>query len=366
MGLRTPLFSEHTRLGARMISFGGWDMPLHYGSQIEEHHAVRRAAGLFDVSHMRAIDIAGPDAQSYLRILLANDVAKLTHPGKALYSCMLNPAGGVIDDLIVYNRGAQGYRAVVNAATTAKDLAWMQAQTAGRAVSIQARDDLAMLAVQGPEARARAHPLLPARLRDAAAALGSFQAVEDDTEAGWFVGRTGYTGEDGYEILLPAVHASVLWRGLLEAQVQPCGLGARDTLRLEAGLNLYGQDMDEEVGPLDAGLGWTLAWEPEERSFIGREALRARRDDPARHDFVGLLLTERGVLRAHQRVLIAGEPVGEVTSGGFSPTLERSIGLARVRPGTPATCSVEIRGKAVAARIVAPPFVRHGQVRIDQ
>jgi aminomethyltransferase len=369
MGLRTPLYSEHERLGARIVSFGGWDMPLHYGSQIEEHHAVRRSAGMFDVSHMRPVDIEGPDASAFLRHLLANDAAKLTLPGKALYSCMLNPRGGVVDDLILYFRGPGRYRAVVNAATADKDIAWMTAHAGERKVRIEPRPDLAMIAVQGPEARSKAEALLPAALRESAMRIGPFFAAEnasaDEPGSGhWFVARTGYTGEDGFEIMLPGEDAAGLWQGLIAADVEPCGLGARDTLRLEAGMNLYGQDMDESVGPLDSGLEWTVAWEPGERDFVGREALAERRNDPERRDFVGLLLTGRGVLRSHQTVLVDGEAVGEVTSGGFSPTLERSIGFARVAPNLGADCAVEIRGKAVPARIVKPPFVRQGRIRV--
>jgi aminomethyltransferase len=363
MGLRTPLFSEHERLGARIVPFGGWDMPLHYGSQIEEHHAVRRAAGMFDVSHMRPVDIEGPDALAFLRSLLANDAAKLTAPGKALYSCMLNPRGGVVDDLILYFRGPGRYRAVVNAATADKDITWMSAQSEGRDVRIEPRADLAMIAVQGPEARGRTEALLPAGLRESAMQVGPFFAAENASENGkWFVGRTGYTGEDGFEIMLPSEDAVELWQGLVASGVRPCGLGARDTLRLEAGMNLYGQDMDEAVGPLDSGLGWTVAWQPEERDFVGRQALAERRDHPDRRDFVGLLLTGRGVLRSHQSVLANDQVIGEVTSGGFSPTLERSIGFARIAPHTAAECAVEIRGKALSARIVKPPFVRNGRV----
>jgi aminomethyltransferase len=362
MGSRTPLFAEHERLGAKIVPFGGWDMPLHYGSQIEEHHAVRRAAGMFDVSHMQPVDIAGADAAAYLRRLLANDVARLTTPGKALYSCMLNDHGGVVDDLICYYRGPDSYRPVVNAATADKDLDWMRRHAVGSHVGIERRDDLAMIAVQGPDARRLAEPLLPAPLRAPAMALRPFFSAE---HGDWFVGRTGYTGEDGFEIMLPAAEAPALWRGLLDEGVVPCGLGARDTLRLEAGMNLYGQDMDEETGPLQSGLGWTVAWEPAERDFIGRAALTTRRDDPALKRFVGLLLTGRGVLRGHQTVLVDGEPAGEVTSGGFSPTLQRSIALARVRPDIGTECAVEIRGKAVPARVVRPPFVRNGQPRID-
>jgi aminomethyltransferase len=362
MGKRTPLYHEHERLGARLVPFGGWDMPLHYGSQIEEHLAVRRTAGVFDVSHMQPVDIQGPGAQAYLRRLLANDVARLKDTGKALYSCMLNQAGGTVDDLIVYALGPGRYRAVVNAATADKDLDWMAAHSAGFAVELARRDDLAMLAVQGPGARSLVAPLLPGGLGAAAMAQRPFFAAEDGD---WLVGRTGYTGEDGFEVMLPTGEAPGLWQGLIAAGVVPCGLGARDTLRLEAGMNLYGQDMDDGIGPLECGLGWTVAWEPAGRDFVGRQALEAMRDNPARRDFVGLLLEGRGVLRSHQAVLADGKPWGETSSGGYSPTLERSIAFARVAAGFPRnrgeTCEVEIRGKPVPARVVQNAFVRHGQ-----
>ena len=362
MGLRTPLYGEHERVGARMVSFGGWDMPLHYGSQLEEHHAVRRDAGMFDVSHMRVIDLRGSGARDFLRRLLANDVAKLPAPGKALYSCMLNETGGVIDDLIVYWREPDSYRAVVNAATAQRDLDWMRAQAGGFEVSVAPRADLAMIAVQGPRARERAAGLLPAPLRGPAGALKPFACRE---HGDWFVARTGYTGEDGWEILLPADLAPALWRGLAEAGVAACGLGARDTLRLEAGMSLYGQDMDEGVTPLESGLGWTLAWEPADRDFVGRAALEAQRGAGGLRRFVGLLLQGRGVLRGHQRVMSGETVAGEVTSGGFAPTLGRSIALARVSPDIGATCAVEIRGKTVPAKVVEPPFVRKGRVCIE-
>jgi aminomethyltransferase len=364
MGARTPLFDAHVALGAKIVPFGGWDMPLHYGSQLDEHHAVRRGAGVFDVSHMQPVDVGGPAAKPYLQYLLANDVNKLQSPGRALYSCMLNDNAGVVDDLICYFLEPGRYRPVVNAATADKDLAWMQEKATGFDVSITRRDDLAMLAVQGPTARSLAEPLLPASLRNAAMALKPFHAAEGE---GWLIGRTGYTGEDGFEIILPAADVAALWQGLLDAGVKPCGLGARDTLRLEAGMNLYGQDMDDATDPLAAGLGWTVAWQPAERSFVGRKALEARREAPDLPRFVGLLLQGRGVLRAHQQVSLNGEPVGEITSGGFSPTLERSIALARVSPAAAdaGEVAVDVRGKPQPARIVKPPFVRNGQPKID-
>ncbi|WPL18710.1 Aminomethyltransferase [Thiorhodovibrio winogradskyi] len=363
MAHRTPLFAAHQAAGARMVPFGGWDMPLHYGSQIEEHHAVRRAAGVFDVSHMRALDISGTHASDFLRYLLANDIARIKDPGGALYSCMLNPSGGVIDDLILYRRSADSYRLVLNAATTDSDLDWINAQAEPFAPVISRRDDLAMLAVQGPEARAKALPLLSADLRSALEQLKPFHACERDE---CFVARTGYTGEDGLEIILPNEQVIDLWQRLLNAGIRPCGLGARDTLRLEAGMHLSGQDMGPEVSPLTSGLGWTIAWEPSERDFIGRAALEKQRHAPLAERFVGLLLLERGVLRHGQPIVVNDQGAGVITSGGFSPTLERSIGLARITAEVTDACQVEIRGKRLAARLVKPPFVRHGEIKIPR
>lgn len=358
MGQRTPLYDLHVALGAKLVDFGGWDMPLHYGSQVEEHHQVRQDCGVFDVSHMTVVDVAGAEAQAFLRRLLANDVARLEAPGKALYSAMLNEAGGIIDDLIVY-RSAAGYRLVVNAATHDKDLAWMRAQSEGFAVELHERDDLAMLAVQGPHALERCAELVtPPR----ASLIRTLQPFHGQAEGDWFIARTGYTGEDGLEILLPADEAPGLLNDLVGAGIAPVGLGARDTLRLEAGLNLYGQDMDETVTPQAANLGWTVAWEPAERDFIGRAALEAQRAaGGAETKLVGLVLEERGVLRAHQTVRVEGLGDGEITSGSFSPTLGKSIALARVPAGTGERAEVEIRGKWYPVRVVKPAFVRHGK-----
>ena len=358
MGRQTVLYDAHKAAGARIVDFGGWDMPLHYGSQIEEHHAVRREAGVFDVSHMRVVDVTGAVAQGALRYGLANDVAKLKEPGRALYSCMLRPDGGILDDLIVYYRGPEQYRLVVNASTADKDVAWLAEQlpAGGFDVDIAPRVDLAMLAVQGPAARDRVAHLLSDG--GAVLALRPFSGCDVD---GMFVARTGYTGEDGVEMVLPRERAPELWTGLLASGVTPCGLGARDTLRLEAGMNLYGADMDETVSPLECGLGWTVAFG--ERDFLGCEALqRLRKRGPDRKQ-VGLILEGRGVLRGGQRVLTgAGE--GQVTSGTFSPTMKRAIGLARVPVGTRERCEVEIRDKVLDARCVAPPFVRNGHVQV--
>jgi glycine cleavage system T protein (aminomethyltransferase) len=353
MGLKTVLYDTHVLQGAKIVDFGGWEMPLHYGSQIEEHHKVRRDAGMFDVSHMGVIDLTGDRVGEFLKRLLANDVGRLKTPGKALYSCMLLPEGGVIDDLIVYFLTHNWFRLVVNAGTRDKDLAWIRRHAQVHGVTVQERADLAMIAVQGPNARQKTLPLLAPAQRIAAGELAPFVGAAFDS---WFIARTGYTGEDGFEIMLPAADAAKTWNALRAQGVAPAGLGARDTLRLEAGMNLYGNDMDENHHPLESGLAWTVAFEPADRDFLGRRALEDLRNGGGRK-LVGLLLEERGVLRSHQRVV----PDGEVTSGTFSPTLNRSIALARV-PGTAAgSVQVEIRGKLHAASIVKPPFVRHGK-----
>lgn len=361
MGLRTPLFEQHEADGARIVDFAGWDMPIQYASQIEEHHVVRRAAGMFDVSHMGVVDLEGGQVTAFLRHLLANDVARLKSDGRALYSCLLDESGGVLDDLIVYRLNEGWYRTIVNAATCDKDLAWIRQHAAAFGVTVTLRDDLAMIAVQGPEARSLAGGCLPAALREAAGALRPFAAA---LHGDWFVGRTGYTGEDGYEIVLPAGEAAGFWSALREAGVAPCGLGARDTLRLEAGLNLYGQDMDEGTTPLDCGLDWTVATEPADRRFIGREALERQLERGLEWQFIGVVLEGRGVLRAHQTIS-DGTHDGELTSGSFSPTLGRAIGLARVPAGFGEPATVSIRGRDLPVRLVKPPFVRQGKAQIE-
>lgn len=356
MSLSTPLNAAHRRHGARMVDFGGWDMPIHYGSQIDEHHAVRRDAGMFDVSHMTVVDLRGERTREFLRRLLANDVDKLKKPGKALYTCMLNADGGVIDDLIVYYVEPTWFRLIVNAATRVKDLEWIRGQAGSYAVAVDERPELAMIAVQGPNARARVASLLGPQAAAQADALTRFAAVEAEN---LFIARTGYTGEDGYEIVVPGDAADTLWERLSEAGVRPCGLGARDTLRLEAGMNLYGQDMDETTSPLESGLAWTVAMQGE-RDFIGRLALQAQIDAGVPRRLIGLVLDDKGVLRHGQRVLTeAGS--GEITSGTFSPTLGKAIALARVPSGDTHAVRVDIRGREVPVRMVDPPFVRGGQ-----
>jgi aminomethyltransferase len=362
MGRRTPLYNLHTELGARIVDFGGWDMPVQYSSQIGEHHAVRRAAGVFDVSHMCVVELRGDKVRPFLQRLLANDVGKLHEPGKALYSCMLNEGGGVIDDLIVYYMTPTWFRMVVNAGTRDKDLVWIREHAAVFNVQVTERTDLAMLAIQGPEARAKFVKLLsPEGVRNALA-LEVFVGREID---GMFIARTGYTGEDGFEVMLPASDVVRVWKELNAMGVASCGLGARDTLRLEAGMNLYGNDMDESKHPLESGLAWTVSFEPATRDFVGRRVLDAIRASGSPRKMVGLLLEDRGVLRSHQKVLVSGVGEGEITSGTFSPTLERSIALARVPAGAGHRVQVDIRGKLLDARVVKPPFVRFGKPLIQ-
>lgn len=348
---RTPLHAAHESAGGKMVDFAGWHMPLHYGSQIAEHHAVRQRAGMFDVSHMTVIDVTGDGALGLLQRVMANDVGKLAAPGKALYGALLNEAGGIIDDLIVYRR-TEGYRAVVNASTRDKVLAWLARQNPGDA-QVSERD-LAMIAVQGPRG------IECFETASGWQGCADIEAFGFQEEGETMVARTGYTGEDGVEVVLPGADAVALWEGLRSAGVEPAGLGARDTLRLEAGLNLYGQDMDETTSPLVSNLAWTVAWKPDSRDFIGRRALEAERAAGPATRLTGLVLEERGVVRHGQRVVTeAGE--GVVTSGIFSPTLGYSIALARLPRAARGEAQVDLRGKLKPVRLVKPPFVRHGE-----
>ena len=383
---QTPLNAAHRAKGAKMVDFGGWDMPVNYGSQIDEHHQVRRDCGMFDVCHMRVVDMKGEGVRAFLCYLLANNADKLTLPGKALYSAMLRPDGGVIDDLIIYFMSEQWFRIVVNAGTADKDIAWMKLQAAQHApqLTVTSRDDLAMVAVQGPNARSKVWQVLP-EVRAQTEHLVAFQAADITTVATWvnpatgkifesdltkdliysggvFIARTGYTGEDGFEIMLSKAKVEEFWHALNKAGVPPIGIGARDTLRLEAGMNLYGQDMYESINPLEAGMAWTVDLKSE-RAFIGKAALLA---NPPQRKLVGLVLLDRGVLRSHQKVQTAhGE--GEITSGTFSPTLEKSIALARVPNGVELgdTVQVAIRDKMLNAKVVKYPFARNGKAVVS-
>lgn len=351
---RTPLYDAHIAANAKMVDFAGWEMPIHYGSQLTEHNTVREDAGMFDVSHMLVVDIKGAHARAFLQKLIANNVAKLTNSGKALYSCMLNPQGGVIDDLIVYYFADDFYRTVVNAGTADKDLAWMNSQLGDFNVSLTPRRDLAMIAVQGPQARAKTWAAIPGS-QTVSEHLKPFNA---EVWQDFTICRTGYTGEDGFELMIPATQVEDIWNALLAAGVKPTGLGARDTLRLEAGMNLYGQDMDDNVSPLAAGLAWTIDM-TEGRDFIGRAALEAHQ---ITQTFVGLVLEDRGVLRAHMPVVTA-HGTGETTSGTFSPSLNQSIAFARVPAAVKLgdMVEVDVRGKLLKARVTKTTFVRNGK-----
>ncbi len=357
MANRTPLYDKHLEADAKMVDFGGWDMPLHYGSQIEEHHQVRQDAGMFDVSHMTVIDIKGSQSREYLRQLMANNVDKLTVKGKALYTCMLNENGGVIDDLIIYFLDTNFFRLVVNSSTREKDLAWLNTHAREfKGVTITERDDLAMIAVQGPNAKEKVFTAMGEEIRNITRDMKPFHSAAIGE---LMIASTGYTGEQGFEIILPAKAVAFTWQMLAETGVKPIGLGARDTLRLEAGMNLYGNDMTEDTTPLESGLSWTVAGEPEDRRFIGRDALEKQKGKTITK-LVGLVLQGRGVLRAHQKV-VCEQGEGEITSGSFAPTLNKSIALARVSAGASPHCQVEIRGKLIDADIVKYPFVRNGK-----
>lgn len=361
MAQLTSLYEQHIACGAKMVDFHGWMMPLHYGSQLEEHHQVRRDAGMFDVSHMTIIDLTGPRTREYLRYLLANDVAKLTVPGKALYSGMLNASGGVIDDLIVYFLDETYFRLVVNSATRDKDVTWVTDHAAPYGVSVDVRDDLALIAVQGPRAQEKARTLFTPEQQAAVAGMKPFFGVQSGD---FFIATTGYTGEAGFEIALPKTAVEAFWQRLLAAGVKPCGLGARDTLRLEAGMNLYGQEMDERISPLAANMGWTITWQPEDRDFIGREALEAQRR-AGTDQLVGLVMTEKGVLRndltVHFTDADGNIKTGVITSGSFSPTLGCSIALARVPAGIGEHAIVLIRNREMPVKVTKPGFVRAGK-----
>ena len=360
---QTPLNDRHRQLHARLVDFSGWEMPLHYGSQLREHHIVRQKCGIFDVSHMGVVDLTGAGCDKLLAFLLANDVARIPNPGQGQYSLMLNIKGGIADDLIVYRQGEGRFFLVVNAGTREKDVAWIRIHAASYGVAVNDRTDLAMIAVQGPQSLDLLASCLSGSVGERVRSLKPFHFLEED---GWRFARTGYTGESGFELILPADQVGVLWDGLLRSGAAPIGLGARDTLRLEAGLNLYGHDMTEETTPLESGVAWTVAWEPESRDFLGRQALQPLWGNPLSRKRVGLILEGKGVLRDHQAVLLDGQEIGEITSGGYSPTLEAGIALARVSahiwPGS--ACEVQVRNRRMPVRAVRPPFVRFGRSAI--
>jgi len=360
----TPFHQAHQDAGAKLVDFAGWELPIHYGSQIAEHEAVRTDAGMFDVSHMLVTDVAGANAKAFFRKLIANDVAKLAFVGKALYSALLNDNGGVIDDLIVYrtNEAETQYRIVSNGATREKDTAQFHKVGQEFGVAFNPRYDLGMLAVQGPKAIEKLLTVKP-EWADVVHNLKPFQGADLGND--WFVARTGYTGEDGVEVILPGTEAGAFFKALQAAGVQPCGLGARDTLRMEAGMNLYGNDMDDNTSPLEAGMGWTVDLKDESRDFVGKAALLALKEKGVAVKQVGLLLDKGGILRAHMEVL-TDKGQGETTSGVFSPSLKQSIAIARVPKDFDGdTAKVLMRGKEVDVRVLKLPFVRNGQKQFD-
>ena len=354
---RTSIYQEHQKAGAQLVDFSGWHMPLHYGSQIQEHHHVRQYAGIFDVSHMGVLDIQGEDATLFLRYLLANDVAKLKTPGRALYSCMLNENGGVIDDLIVYYLAENTYRIIVNAARCEVDLNWLQTHAENFALTLIWREDLCILAVQGPAAIDAVIEVLGEKWQP----LKTLKAFNTLTQDHVQAARTGYTGEDGVELILPEATAIEFWQAALAVGVKPCGLGARDTLRLEAGLSLYGADLDEGTSPLIANLAWTVSFKDETRNFIGRAALLKERQDGVQQQLYGLVMQEKGVLRNQQAVYFDEQVVGTITSGSFSPTLGHAIAFARLPVTESKQAYIERRGQKIPVKIVQLPFVRFGE-----
>ncbi len=357
MSNKTPLYQSHLDCGGKMVDFAGWQMPVNYGSQIEEHLAVRQSAGMFDVSHMTIVDVDGPDAADFLRKVVTNDIGQLQE-NQALYGAVLNAHGNILDDLIIY-RLADRYRCVVNAGTCEKMLDWFERQSLVN-MRIEHKREV-MIALQGPQAVAMLAELegVPSLIE-----LAPFYAMAHEKNGQhWLIGRTGYTGEDGVEIMLPADAGVTLWADLLAKGVVPAGLGARDTLRLEAGLNLYGQDIDESTNPLESNMGWTVAWEPIQRQFIGRAALENKRAGVAQK-LTGVVLEDKGILRHGQQVETNAGP-GVITSGTYSPTMEYSIALARVPKNASGDCQVDIRGKLKKARFVKPPFVRRGKILVS-
>ncbi len=344
---QTALHSWHAQHGAKLVPFAGFDMPLHYGSQLDEHQMVRKKAGLFDVSHMQLTHLAGDNVTEMLRYLLSQDVAALA-ANQASYGCLLNARGGIIDDVIVYRLAENQYWMVSNAATKTKVMPWLKQHAENFSVTLASLDDYSLIAIQGPEAIEKT-----AALFDGVRDIPPFGFLT--TDDGLMLARTGYTGEDGFEIMAPHARITAIWQQFLELGAKPCGLGARDTLRLEAGLNLYGQDMDENTTPLSSGLSFALHWT--DRDFMGRDVLTAMKKE---NDFwlrKGLILHHGGILRPGMKVMgDFGE--SKVLSGSYSPTLSASIALVRLPQGTEQGIHVVIRNKSIPVEVVRPPFYR--------
>jgi len=359
---RTPLYEEHLAAKAKLIDFGGWEMPVQYAGVIDEHHAVRTKAGLFDVSHMGEVDVRGEEALAFVQMLITNDASKL-EDGKILYSPMCYPNGGIVDDLLVYRYDPQHFFLVVNASNTDKDYAWMLEQAKNFNVVVDnVSDKYAQLALQGPLAESILQRITNVNL--AQIKYYSFTHGKID-EVDCLISRTGYTGEDGFEIYLSPEYGRQLWRKILEIGapdgVQPIGLGARDTLRFEARLPLYGNELGAEITPLEAGLGIFVKLDKSE--FIGREVLLAQKEQGVPRKLVGLEMIERGIARSHYPLQKDGQEIGFVTSGSFSPTLNKNIALGLIHAELAVQgeiLDVMIRGKAVKAKIIPSLFYKRG------
>lgn len=362
---RTPLYEQHQALGARLVEFGGWDMPVQYSGIIEEHQAVRTKAGLFDVSHMGEFKVEGRDALAFLQYLVPNDVSRLA-VGQALYTQLCRPDGTTIDDLLIYHLAEEQYMLVVNAANIDKDYAWIEshAQKFANVTLSNQSDTTALIALQGPLATSILQPLADIKLDEIKYyhfAPGQVSGIR------CLISRTGYTGEDGFELYGPSVDAVELWQTLLEAGkpqgLLPAGLGARDTLRLEAAYCLYGHELDDETNPLEAGLGWTVKLK-KSSEFIGRGALQQAKEQGLKKRLVGIELLERGVPRSGYAIYDGEQRIGVLTSGSHGPTVQKSIGLGFVDPAHTSAgtrVQIEIRGKRVAAQVVALPFYKRGE-----
>lgn len=357
MGLRTPMYDLHVALGAKMVDFNEWELPLHYGSQIEEHNQVRQDCGVFDISHLTITDITGSQACAFLQKMLCSDVAQLSAK-QMCFSLFLTEDAGIIDEVGVLQI-ADGYRLLSNAAPKTTIRKWLTEHADDFTVSIQARDDLAILAIQGPNTHRHLNTVLNSSRK---ALLNNLQHHQGAADGDWFIARMGYTGEDGVEIFLPDSQAVDLFNELMGCGIPPIGIGARDTLRIEAGYALYGADISEQTQPACVNLLNRVDFLPTDREFIGRHKLLSAKQ--CNRVLVGLVLEERGVLREGQPVHVEGFGEGVITSGSYSPTLGKAIALALLPAATQDRAEVEIRGKWYPVRVVQPPFVRHGKILV--
>lgn len=352
---KTALYDEHIKANAKIINFFNWSMPINYGSQLKEHNYVRNDAGMFDVSHMSIVDLKGRVSYDFLRYLLANDIAKI-NKNKSLYSVMLNASGGIIDDLIIYCIADNHYRMVINAACSEKDLNWINTNAKDFQVDIDPLNDYAIIAVQGPNAVDKTIKAAP-KLKAAKNLTKFSNIIIDDI----FIARIGYTGEDGFEIMLKNNPALSLWKQLLKVGIKPCGLGARDTLRLEAGFNLYGNEMNEQTTPLETNLIWSVDFKDNNRKFIGKESLKKQLKLGVKNQLKGMILTTKGVLRNNQEVF-TNKGIGKVTSGSFSPTLNKAIAFVSVPTAADSAVEVKLRAEKVKAKLIKMPFYKNGKI----